>query len=219
MKSGGIPFVLAEKHGWLKRIAFQQLKTPALYWQKLASSPPVSPKKIPRAALKALRKLLPDTKAPTRIVVRQAGLGSRGHQRFVALQNYRGGLIAREAKALVPTAKSWVKNKPSSIRYSEILKKAVVSRSVFPRRRQLAGSSSRPRLHENRNGEPARPTKRGASALLHGLGNRQRPLGTKGAPAHILKDLRKRKAGWLYKSAKAMGDAILNDWKDWRKNS
>jgi hypothetical protein len=44
-------------------------------------------------------------------------------------------------------------------------------------------------------------------------------LGTKGAPADILKDLRKRKAGWLYKSAKAMGEAILNDWKDWRKNS
>jgi hypothetical protein len=220
MKIGGMPFVLAEKHGWLKRIAFQQLKSPVLYWQKLESWPTISAAKVPNAALKALKNLLHDSKDPTRIVLRQAGLGSRGHQRYVVLQNHCGGLIAREAKALVPTAESWVKNKPSSIRYSEILKKAVRVPDPFFRVdgnwlvRRLAPDCTKIEMVNL-------PDQRNEERLLYCMGweTANVHLGTKGAPADILKDLRKRKAGWLYKSAKAMGEAILNDWKDWRKNS
>jgi len=220
MKTGGMTFVLAEKHGWLKRIAFQQLKSPILYWQKLGSWPTIAAAKVPNAALKALKSLLHDSKAPIRIVLRQAGLGSRGHQRYVALQNHCGGLIAREAKALVPTAASWAQNKSSSIRYSEILKKAVRVPDPFLRVegswvvRRLAPDCTKIEMVDL-------PDQRNEERLLYCMGweTANIHLGTKGARADILKDLRKRKAGWLFKSARTMGDAMLNDWKDWRKNS
>jgi hypothetical protein len=220
MKRGGLPFVLAEKHGWLKRIAFQQLKTPELFWQKLGSWPTISEKKVPKAALKGLDNLLHDSKSPTRIVLRQAGLGSRGHQRYVALQNHCGGLIAREAKALVPPAASWAQNKAASIRYAEILKRAVrVPDPLFRVEgnwlvRRLAPDCTKIEMVDL-------PDQRNEERLLYCMGweTANIHLGTKGARAAILKDLRKRKPGWLLKSARAMEDAMLNDWKRWRKNS
>ena len=33
----------------------------------------------------------------------------------------------------------------------------------------------------------------------------------------ILKDLRKRPAGWLYHAARLMVDAVTADWERWRK--
>jgi hypothetical protein len=220
IRSGGMPFVLAEKHGWLKRIAFQQLKSPDLYWQKLASWPTISTAKIPSEARKALKNLLPDGKAPTRVVLRQAGLGSRGHQRYVALQNHGGGLIAREAKALVSSAAVWAGGKNSSdILYSEILRKAVRIPDPLFRVdgcwlvRRLAPDCTKVELVNL-------PDERNEERLLYCMGweTANVHLGTWNAQAAILKDLRKRKPGWLGKAAKAMRDSVLSDWKYWRKN-
>ena len=50
---------------------------------------------------------MPAEKIPYRVAHRVAGLGSRGRQRFVALGQYAGASICREAKALAPSAWCW----------------------------------------------------------------------------------------------------------------
>jgi len=42
-----------------------------------------------------------------RLVHRVAGLGSLGHARYVAIADWHGGRIAREAKALAPSSNCW----------------------------------------------------------------------------------------------------------------
>ena len=53
-----------------------------------------------------LRSMLPD-RIPYKVFERSAGVGSLGRRRFVAIAEWTGGLIAREAKALVPSAAVW----------------------------------------------------------------------------------------------------------------
>lgn len=57
----------------------------------------------PISAIDAIEHLMPVRRIPYRI----AGLGSLGHARYVALANWCRGKIAREAKALAPSACSW----------------------------------------------------------------------------------------------------------------
>lgn len=51
-----------------------------------------------------------------RTVHRVAGVGSLGCERFVALAKWKGGRIAREAKALVPSAYIWGNDQKGSER-------------------------------------------------------------------------------------------------------
>src|SRR5215813_11221816 len=106
VKDGGRPFVLAEQHKWLRSTVESELRDPVTFWEKLSSLASVE-SRIPASATKALTAALPAAKLSYRVVHRVAGLGSLGRQRFVALAEWNGGLIAREAKALVPSACTW----------------------------------------------------------------------------------------------------------------
>src|SRR5581483_5754454 len=118
---GGRPFVLAETHGWMRGIALGSLRDPIRFWAKLSGLPDCK-KGVPKKVRKLFRQHLPDDVAQARIVRRAAGLGSLGRPRFVALALWDGGAIAREAKALLPSACSWAAGKASArIRYGEIL--------------------------------------------------------------------------------------------------
>ena len=70
---------------------------------------------------------------PYRVARRRAGLGSLGHMRFVGLADWGGGKIAREAKALVPSAWLWAENHqgPQEILYQAVLTRAVRCRDPF----------------------------------------------------------------------------------------
>jgi len=77
-------------------------------------------------AAKALDGAMPGRKLRYRMVHRLAGLGSPGRQRFVALAEWNGGQIAREAKALFPSACVWFgEGKDDRSRYDRIVKQAV----------------------------------------------------------------------------------------------
>src|SRR5256885_23903 len=103
LEAGGHAFVLAEHHAALREMAVHRLHDPERFWDKLESLPTVKTR-VPDPVLAALRRALPERDLETRIVHRVAGLGSLGRQRFVALATWRGGRIAREAKALAPSA-------------------------------------------------------------------------------------------------------------------
>src|SRR6266576_3057782 len=130
------------------------------YRDKLESLPTVkSP--IPAAVLASLRRALPERGLKARIVHRVAGLGSLGRQRFVALAAWRGGRVAREAKALAPLAEK--------IHYDAILRRGVRCPDPCVRVggawlvRRLAPDCSRVRLNEL-------PRKRDEARLLSAMG-------------------------------------------------
>ena len=106
---GGRPFVLAEEHGWLRSLASGRLgeRDPARFWERLGDGPVVAPEHVPADAVAALEQLLPERGLACRHLHRVAGLGSLGRQRWLAIAEWRGGKIAREAKALAPPACLW----------------------------------------------------------------------------------------------------------------
>src|SRR5438876_1018604 len=160
LERGGHAFVLAEHHTALREMALYRLHDPESFWHKLESLPTVkSP--IPAAVLASLRRALPERGLKARIVHRVAGLGSLGRQRFVALAAWRGGRVAREAKALAPLAEK--------IHYDAILRRGVRCPDPCVRVdgawlvRRLAPDCSRVKLNEL-------PRKRDEERLLSAMG-------------------------------------------------
>jgi uncharacterized protein (DUF2252 family) len=126
LRVGGGPAVLAERYRWLRDLAVARLKDQRPYWDKMRALRRASARAHPqvRALLTAA---LPARGLEVRFVHRQAGLGSLGRLRLVALTNWRGGMIAREAKPLAPSAWLWARN-PHAQRapqYTTLIRRAI----------------------------------------------------------------------------------------------
>jgi Uncharacterized protein conserved in bacteria (DUF2252) len=218
LEAGGHPFVLAEHHPALREMARHRLKEPEKFWEKLTALKPIKGK-IPGSARKAITRMLPQPDVPHVIVHRVAGLGSLGRQRFVAIGDWHGGRIAREAKALAPSAAVYTKTgKPSKrILYQEILDRSIRCPDPWVKLkgrwivRRLAPDCSRIELS-------SLPAERDEIKLLQSMGfeTANIHLGTAKARV-ILKDLKTRPQGWLYNAARQMVDAITADWERWRR--
>ena len=128
LDQGGCPFVLAQRHQWLRDQAYSDLRDPLAFWDKLDQLPAIKETIAPEV-IAGLERWLPEKGLSYRLVHRIAGLGSLGRQRFVALADWRGGLIAREAKALTVSACLWEKQAGGAgeILYQKILGTAVRS--------------------------------------------------------------------------------------------
>jgi hypothetical protein len=172
---------------------------------------------------KALELLLPKDQVSYRIKRRRAGLGSLGRPRLVALADWRGGPIAREAKAALPSACcSWDKGPADThrIRYSEIIEKAVRVPDPFVKLcgnwivRRLAPDCSKIELD-------SLPRKRDETRILRAMGfeTGNIHLGSQQAVKNIRLDLGRRPAQWLYKASKKMVKAVESDWQLWRKRA
>jgi uncharacterized protein (DUF2252 family) len=105
LQADGTPFVLAEYYGDLRKLALNHLRDPEPFWRKLQQLPDASGA-MPASARNALERCLPQRGQPYRLVHRVAGAGSLGRERLVALAQWDGGLVARETKALLPSA--WI---------------------------------------------------------------------------------------------------------------
>jgi hypothetical protein len=156
------------------------------------------------------------------MVHRVAGLGSLGRERYVALAEWRGGSVAREAKALAPSASVWAqsgKNASAPILYQEALDTAVRCRDPFVRLqkrwivRRLAPDCSRIELS-------ALPAERDEVRLLHAMGweTANVHLGTL-KPRVLAADLKKRPRGWLYRAAREMELAMKKEFEEWRHST
>ncbi|HZQ47512.1 MAG TPA: DUF2252 family protein, partial [Verrucomicrobiae bacterium] len=126
LAAGGNPLVLVDKSTPLRVMARHRLDAPEKFWKKLLSHPPIK-KPVPAEVLRVIRELLPHKGVPLKFLHRIAGLGSLGKERFTAVGTWLGGQIAREAKALTPSACLWaLGHKPGGvIRYEQILRIAV----------------------------------------------------------------------------------------------
>jgi len=218
IKAGGQPFVLAERNKFLRDIAMQQLKDPRLYWDRMQSWPDTKKTNVPREVVALFESKMPRPKPEYRIVARQAGLGSRGHQRFVAIYGLYGGLVAREVKALVPSAANWVDCRHTpQILYPEILNRAIrVPDVTF----EIHGSWLVRRLAPDCTKIPLTelPDRINEERILYCMGweTANVHLGSKKAIPDVAKDLKKRNPGWLFDAAKAMAKIARQDWKNWR---
>jgi hypothetical protein len=224
MQAKGCAYVLAENHQWLRRIAEGELRDPVRFWQKMdALATLKSP--APISAIDAIEHLMPAPGIPHRLTHRTAGLGSLGHARYVALADWHGGRIAREAKALVPSSSHWVQTlrAPKSEGPAEILYQTIVNRAVrcpdpFVQLRgrwivrRLGPLCSRVELASLR--APDVELK-----LLHAMGweTANIHLGTPAARKVILRHLAKQKGKWLHSAAEAMLQATRADWEVWKK--
>ena len=220
MRAEGQPFVLGEKNEWLRLIAESELRDPIHFWAKMDALPTVKGD-VPLSAIDAIEHLMPARDLPYRLTHRVAGLGSLGHQRYVAIADWHGGRIAREAKALVSSACHWAEDEhaPSDILYQTIITRAVRCPDPFV---QLRGRWIVRRLspHCSRIELATLKAQGVEMRLLHAMGweTANIHLGTRSARTAILSHMQKQKAKWLHEASEAMLGAVRDDWKDWKKH-
>ncbi|HZR26593.1 MAG TPA: DUF2252 family protein [Vicinamibacterales bacterium] len=203
LESGGEPIVLEERRRWLRDVAMNDLRDPKVFWQRMRELPNASG--VPADAIAALEAMLP-AKIEYSLHRRIAGVGSLGRQRFVALAEWNGGLIAREAKAYVA-------------RDLHLLDRAVRARDPFFTIsgswvvRRLAPDCSRIEIADL-------PKKRSEEKLLRAMGfeTGNLHLATLRQRPRILRDLGGRGARWLERAAAKMVDAVLADFREYRRS-
>jgi hypothetical protein len=223
----GRPFVLEEHHSWLRRLAHGALRDPVPFWRRMDALGPAR-SDISKSARRALESMLPERGLKYRVVHRVAGLGSLGRPRLVALAEWDGGRVAREAKGLAPSACTWALDNSKGGReslsrarskggYEEAITSAVRvpdpfvcvrSRWIV---RRLAPDCSRMEL-------ASLPRERDEAKLLYAMGweTANIHLGTKRARKKIQGDLRRRGSDWLEDATRRMRAALVEDWKQWR---
>lgn len=218
LEAGGKPFVLGEHHRALREMALGELRDPVHFWKKIDDLPTFK-RPVPPGAREALEERMPEAGLTYRLAHRVAGLGSLGHERIVAIAEWRGGKVAGEVKALVPSACLWARagEAKGEIMYQAILDQAVRCRDPFVGWRdpwivrRLAPDCSRIEL-------ASIPKQREEVRLLHAMGweTANVHLGSKNAIKDVLHDLKKRPGDWL-RAAKEMVKATTADWEDWKK--
>jgi hypothetical protein len=175
---------------------------------------------MPKSARKALNSMLPELEQ-YEVAQRVAGVGSLGCERFVAIANWQGGRIAREAKALAPSAWIWANDPKGSERILYEVALETARRALDPcvrlrgrwLVRRLAPDCSRIELTEL-----SRKTdeKRLLEAMGGETGNIH--LGSEAAMKAVRRDLAsRRKRDWLHAATKSMTDNVVEDYEDWTK--
>ncbi len=216
LEARGRAITLAERHKALRQMATARLHEPEKYWEKLRALPALK-EEPPPGAIKALARSMPEAGLKCQLSHRIAGLGSLGRERYVAITEWRGGSVAREAKALAPSACVWAEKGGATgpILYQEILDTAVRCHDPFVRVqkrwivRRLAPDCSRIEL-------AALPWEREEVALMHAMGWETANIHLGSAKARrIAADLRDRGRGWLLDAARKMRKAVLDDFKDY----
>jgi hypothetical protein len=214
LKAGGEPFVLADRSTALRDMARHRLIAPEKFWKKLELLVPLKTRPRPEV-IQAIDSILPPGKMALRFSHRIAGLGSLGRERFTALGNWQGGTIAREAKAIAPSACSFAEGKSGApIHLEEIIRQAVRTQDPFWKvhggwiARRLSPDCFRLELAHL-------PRQRDELYLLNCMGweTANIHLGS-GQGAAILRDLRRKPGHWLYKAASLMKEQVLEDWRE-----
>lgn len=220
MDKGGGPYVLAERHGWLRRVAYSRLRDPVRFWQKIETCPEHRGK-VPKHIVALLQGCMPLKEPTIQMKSRTAGLGSLGHPRVLALSQWHGAHIVREAKAL--TRSAWIWASGDQKEDAPLLQEQIINDAI---------RIPDPHMHF-RDGWVVRrlapdcchielcslPEERDEEKLLYAMGweTANIHLGTREHTGALKKDLAARRGRWLHKAAKAMAQATRKDWKEWRK--
>jgi len=101
------PFVLAERHKHLYKLASEAIVAPARFERGLRALSPWDGQ-LPSAAARLLAEIVPWGGYTPELRRRVAGVGSLGSRRIVAIGELEGGAIVREAKQIPGPASMWL---------------------------------------------------------------------------------------------------------------
>lgn len=205
------PTLLDEQETWMRPLVACSERQRAKFWDELSAWPDALP---PPAVAAGLRGSLPADAVPGRVVSCRKGGGSLGRPRYVAIAQWRGGHVVREAKALVPSAWDWAHGRAAGpSRFADLAGGRFRAPDPFLRAgdrfiyRRIAADSRKVEYGGDRD-VPA--------ALLTAMG---RDLGAIHAADPRLADLRADLAGrpakWLNDAAKAAAAAVEADYQGW----
>ncbi|WP_439359061.1 DUF2252 family protein [Bradyrhizobium sp. DASA03007] len=212
------PSLLDEQASWMRAYVTCTDDERHEFWDDVEKYPRAKP---PSAVAATLRKKLPPGAAFDRFATRVAGVGSLGRPRFLAIADWCGGQIVREAKALVPSAWDWAHDRKGKLRFLDLAKgsyRAPDPHLVLERQngfviRRLAPDSRKINLGDHAN----------MSLELDLLNVMGFDIGaihaaTAGASTTIAADLIKRDNDWLHAAAKAAAAFVEDDFKEWRRH-
>jgi hypothetical protein len=215
LEAGGKPFILEESHPGLREMALGAEREPIHFWSKLTNLPRLTP---PKRLQRLLQRSLPDNAEEIAFSHRIAGVGSLGRPRYVATAQCNGGLVAREAKAWLPSAWGWAQGRPKERPFSvRLLKHSVRQPDPYYAVedgwvvRRLGPHCGRIELAQF-------PKKRDEQLILRDMGRETANLhlATSDQRKTILRDLTERGPDWLLATAQAMSKATERDWKIFR---
>lgn len=208
------PVVLERDRLWLRNLFAVSDKDRSRFWKELRMAGRVR-KPPPADFLDALGAALPEPGLEPRIAPRVAGAGSLGRMRLVAsLEDHRGGPLAREAKAVVPSC--WDRQAAPGAYYGLAsgayrspdpwlkLYGRVVVRRLAPNSQKLDFGK-----------QPSRVRLRLLKAMAFDIAavhaaDRERL-------SAVREDFDRRKAGWLRAAARAVAEATTREWKGWKR--
>jgi Uncharacterized protein conserved in bacteria (DUF2252) len=220
LEKGGCPFVLEEHHPHLRQMAYASDRHPGRFWKRLTRLLHNSKTELPADARAVLLLDLPNKKLECEFRFRPGvGVGSLGKPRYLAITEWAGSKVARDAKAVTPSASAWLAgaDKPRPPRIADVVKKAVRCHDPFYRVekgwivRRLSPRCSRIELSQLNDVVDQ-------VALLEAMGAETANvhLGSPKKVGPILEDLKLRPPGWLKSAARRMYKALRADWKEYR---
>ena len=221
LEPGSQPFVLEDRNHWLRELAQSAAKPPKTFWEEMRGNAHKNalPLTTENSAVRAM--LVQELPLITpQFFTRQAGVGSLGHPRILALVDWNGGPMVREAKALAPSAAVWAdpKQYDPQIRYEQILKQAV--RSPDPTFKPVKSWIVR-RLMPSAVKIPLKklPDEATELRLLRAMGRETAHIhkGTAGAADRIKVDLALHDPEWLRLWSKEMAQRIRDDFAAFKK--
>jgi len=176
-------------------------------------------RKPPARIRKALRNSLPKGATDIRFCqIDRKGGGSLGRARFAAVAKWRGGLVVREAKALVPSAWTWAQGPATSGKsnflalargeyrapdpFLHVEHRFILRRISADSNKIELGDDAGRKLHLN---------------LLEAMGFDIASIHVAGVKrvGTIEVDLRKRKRGWLHAAASRAAEKVRRDYREW----
>jgi hypothetical protein len=222
--SAGRPIVFGERHKRIAEVVLGALVRPGSFWKKRLGEDP-APGRVPSPMCeRALRASLPEDIADQDVQIRAriAGVGSLGRERFVAFADWNGGRVAREAKAIVPSAAVWAGTAGPP-----------PGPSAFDHLRLRSRRSRDPYLHTNHGYVVRRLAPDTGKIEIQSLGRKLERrlaalmgqevanvhLATPEATAAILADLEARPRGWLLQSASVMAEVMKDCYEAWEKEN
>jgi len=231
VESGGSPILLeSEEHHQLMALVCVVKEDPASFWTRALrenEAPEISAKELPDWLEDIFRSAFPHPCKPEyRRERRPGGLGSLGRRRYLAV--YRKSpnrYIAREAKALVPSASCWLeKRRAAKSLTATLLQRAVRIPDPWLQVhdqwivRQFAPDAFKVELPNSQ--EDLRLVF--APALIHAMGletanihlGSRSPRGLKMAMEHLRQDLG---ADWLTVATGRMAKVMRQDHLEWKK--
>jgi hypothetical protein len=190
------PFVMERDHLWLRDAFASSDKHRAEFWEELEAAKPA--RDVPDELREVMLKALPERGLKPRIAAREAGAGSLGRPRFVALAEHRGGPVAIEVKGLLPSC--WKAGREAGIAQAMATSRFRSPDPAFRYRkrhvvRRLAPNSRKLTLDEV-GGAMLRQLIGAMAADLAALHSAE-----EASRKPLAKDFAKRPAGWLHDAA------------------